>query len=357
MVKQWLVLAGVTAALTALFLRVQLPAAPLLAGTVSAAVLALLSRGPRVLPSSTIQAAQCILGVYLVTLVRRDQLVDVFPQLPWIIGGAVLTLLISAVGGVVLHRVHRVGRPTAILASIAGGSTSVTTLAKDVGGDASIVASLQYLRVIVVTLSLPAVVYVLSSGTSADLGLLSDVNETSLNFGDFALLAGVAGAGYVLGRAVRLPSAALLGPMILGLALEIAGVVPEFQLPGYVAVLAFVVIGWQAGVKFTVDTVRKIAAMLPTATVLVGVLVVVSCVIGWLLARLNGWTILDGYLAMSPGGIYAATETSANYQGDVATVAVAQVTRIFMITLLTPLVAALLPRLGNRRKCALAARA
>lgn len=357
MVKQWLVLAGVTAALTALFLRVQLPAAPLLAGTVSAAVLALLSRGPRVLPSITIQAAQCILGVYLVTLVRRDQLVDVFPQLPWIIGGAVLTLLISAVGGVVLHRVHRVGRPTAILASIAGGSTSVTTLAKDVGGDASIVASLQYLRVIVVTLSLPAVVYVLSSGTSADLGLLSDVNETSLNFGDFALLAGVAGAGYVLGRAVRLPSAALLGPMILGLALEIAGVVPEFQLPGYVAVLAFVVIGWQAGVKFTVDTVRKIAAMLPTATVLVGVLVVVSCVIGWLLARLNGWTILDGYLAMSPGGIYAATETSANYQGDVATVAVAQVTRIFMITLLTPLVAALLPRLGNRRKCALAARA
>ncbi|MCV7088449.1 AbrB family transcriptional regulator, partial [Mycolicibacter hiberniae] len=161
--------------------------------------------------------------------------------------------------------------------------------------------------------------------------------------------AAVASCGYALGRAARLPSAALLGPMILGLTLEIVGVIPELRLPGFIAVLAFGVIGWQAGLRFTVNTVKEIAAMLPTTTALVAVLIVVSCIIGWLLARLDGGTALDGYLAMSPGGIYAATETSANYSGDVAVVAVAQVTRIFLITLLTPLIAALLSRLSGRK--------
>ncbi|WP_264080004.1 AbrB family transcriptional regulator, partial [Mycolicibacter hiberniae] len=141
----------------------------------------------------------------------------------------------------------------------------------------------------------------------------------------------------------------MLGPMILGLTLEIVGVIPELRLPGFIAVLAFGVIGWQAGLRFTVNTVKEIAAMLPTTTALVAVLIVVSCIIGWLLARLDGGTALDGYLAMSPGGIYAATETSANYSGDVAVVAVAQVTRIFLITLLTPLIAALLSRLSGRK--------
>ncbi|MUM18830.1 hypothetical protein BI330_19495 [Mycobacterium sp. CBMA 623] len=349
-VKQWLVLTVVTAALTALFAYAQLPATPLLAGTVSAAALALLSREPSVLPSSMIQVAQCVLGVYLVTLVSRDQLVGVFAQLPWIIAGAMATLLVSAVGGIVLHRVHHVGSRTAILASIAGGSTSMTALAKDVGGDASIVASLQYLRVIAVTLSLPAVVYLLSSGVSSDTGVSSVVDTHHMSFRDLAVIAAVASAGYALGRVVRVPSAALLGPMILGLALEIAGVIPQFQLPGYVAMLAFVVIGWQAGIKFTVDTVKKIAAMLPTATVLIVVLVMMSCMIGWLLATLNGWSVLDGYLALSPGGIYVATETSSNYGGDVAIVTVAQVTRIFLITLLTPLAAALLSRRSSRTR-------
>lgn len=349
---QWLLLAAITAALTSAFTIANVPAAPLVAGTLSAAVLALLSRGPKVLPSSTIQVAQVILGVYLVTLVHRDQLMAVVPQLPWIVTGAIATLAISAAGGIALHRVHHahVGRPTAILASIAGGSTSLTTLAKDAGGDASIVASLQYLRVIAVTLSLPVVVYILSSGASTGDGLVLGGNVNRMSFSDFALAAAVAVCGYALGRAARLPSAALLGPMILGLTLEIVGVIPELQLPGYVAVLAFGVIGWQAGLRFTVNTVKKIAVMLPTATALVAVLVVVSCIIGCLLARLDGWTVLDGYLAMSPGGIYAATETSANYSGDVAVVAVAQVTRIFLITLLTPLIAALLSRRDGRKQ-------
>ncbi|WP_070939796.1 AbrB family transcriptional regulator [Mycobacteroides franklinii] len=349
---QWLLLAAITAALTSVFSIANVPAAPLVAGTLSAAVLALLSRGPKVLPSSIIQVAQGILGVYLVTLVHRDQLMAVVPQLPWIVTGAIATLAISAAGGIALHRVHHahVGRPTAILASIAGGSTSLTTLAKDAGGDASIVASLQYLRVIAVTLSLPVVVYILSSGASTDDGLALGGNVNRVGFSDFALAAAVAICGYALGRAARLPSAALLGPMILGLTLEIVGVIPELQLPGYVAVLAFGVIGWQAGLRFTVNTVKKIAVMLPTATALVAVLVVVSCIIGCMLARLDGWTVLDGYLAMSPGGIYAATETSANYSGDVAVVAVAQVTRIFLITLLTPLIAALLSRRNGQKQ-------
>jgi len=353
--KQWLLLAVLTTALTPVFSIANVPAAPLVAGTLSAAALALLSRAPKVLPSSIIQVAQSVLGVYLVTLVRRDQLIAVFPQLPWIVTGAIATLAISAVGGIALHRVHHahVGRPTAILASIAGGSTSLTTLAKDAGGDTSIVASLQYLRVIAVTLSLPAVVYILSSEAGADGRLVLGENPNRMSFSDFALAAAVASCGYALGRAARLPSAALLGPMILGLTLEIVGVIPELPLPGYVAVLAFGVIGWQAGLRFTVNTVKKITAMLPTATALVAVLIVVSCIIGWLLARLDGWTVLDGYLAMSPGGIYAATETSANYSGDVAVVAVAQVTRIFLITLLTPLIAALLPRLGGRKQATL----
>ena len=71
---------------------------------------------------------------------------------------AVATLVLSVVAGALLGLHRDVSPLTGSLALVAGGASGLVAIARELGGDDRVVAVVQYLRVALVTASMPVVV-------------------------------------------------------------------------------------------------------------------------------------------------------------------------------------------------------
>ena len=69
--------------------------------------------------------------------------------------------------------------------------------------------------------------------------------------------------------------------------------------------------------------------------------------LGVLLAAVTGASALDGYLATTPGGVYAVLATATGSGADATFVLSVQVLRLFVMLLSAPLVARVLRRRGR----------
>jgi membrane AbrB-like protein len=157
--------------------------------------------------------------------------------------------------------------------------------------------------------------------------------------------AGCAAVGVPLARLLKVPAGALLGPMVVALALTLTGLAHGAAPPSALVELAYAVIGWQAGVRFTRESLRTVAGLLPAAVALIAAVVALCAALGALLARLTGATPLEGYLATTPGGIYAVLATAISSGVDVAFVVAVQVLRVIVMLLVAPGVARGMARL------------
>jgi membrane AbrB-like protein len=143
---------------------------------------------------------------------------------------------------------------------------------------------------------------------------------------------------------VRLPVASLLGPMLAAAAVDLTGIGRGFEVPGLVESAAFLVIGLQVGVSFTRESLRTVGRALPLALAVILVLVLASAGLGAVLSAATGVSALDGYLATTPGGLYAVLATASDIGADVTFVLSVQVLRLFVMLLSAPLVARWLRR-------------
>jgi len=110
---------------------------------------------------------------------------------------------------------------------------------------------------------------------------------------------------------------------------------------------AFLVIGLQVGLGFTRASLRLVGRALPLALALIVGSVVACAGLGLLLSRTAGVTLLEGYLATTPGGIYAVLATATGAGADATFVLAVQVLRLFVMLFSAPLLARWLrPRAG-----------
>ena len=79
--------------------------------------------------------------------------------------------------------------------------------------------------------------------------------------------------------------------------------------------------------------------MLPAAIGLIVVLGVATAGLGVVLAHFAGLTPLEGYLATSPGGVYAVLATAVETGSNVTFIIAAQVVRILLMLFAAPLLA------------------
>jgi membrane AbrB-like protein len=138
--------------------------------------------------------------------------------------------------------------------------------------------------------------------------------------------------------------AALLGPLIAAAAVDLTGIGRGAEVPDLVQSAAFLVIGLQVGVSFTRSSLRTIGRALPLALAVILALVVASAGLGAALSAATGASALDGYLATTPGGLYAVLATASDIGADVTFVLSVQVLRLFVMLLSAPLVARWLRR-------------
>jgi membrane protein AbrB duplication len=225
-----------------------------------------------------------------------------------------------------------------MLALTAGGASGLVAISRELGGDDRVVTVVQYLRVGLVTATMPVVAAV-GFGASAG-GAAPGVRRRA-----------VAGRrrvpdGLRAGRDRAGPAGAgarrrLLGPMTVAIALNLTGLSFGAQPPELIVEIAYAVIGWQAGARFTRESLRTAVGVLPLATALIAVVIMACAGLGLVLVHLTGATALEGYLATTPGGVYAVHATAISAGVDVTFVVSVQVLRVIVMLLVAPALARL----------------
>ena len=334
---RWLALAGATAVAAVVLDRSGLPSASLFAALLVGRAAALMpARMPEV-PTNIFRVAQAITGVSLGVYVQSSSLNAVADAwLPVAIVSAA-TLVLSLLCGWALVRTVGLDPPTAALGMVAGGASGIVGMAHELGADDRLVAVMQYLRVLVVVVLTPILVALaFSHPHGPDAGGSPSGAPVLGSLHDWALMVAALALGALVAVATRTPAGSLLAPMIVAAILTL--VVGDFQVPAIMREPAFAAIGLQVGLRFTPKLVRQ-AGRLLAPTLLCIVALLVSCFgLALLLDATTHATLLDAYLATTPGGLYAVLAAAFGTGADTTFVIAVQTLRLFVMVLLAPLV-------------------
>jgi len=344
---RWLLLAVVTVAVTVGLTQLGVPSAALFAALVVGIVLALFALAPRGVPRRAGLAAQGVLGVYIGTMVHSDAVSALGSHWAIVLAVVLGTLGISVAAGALMGLHRDISPLTGALALVAGGASGLVAIARELGGDDRVVAVVQYLRVGIITASMPIVVTFIFAPDRSHPAEWTQ-NASAPWYLSLSMIAVITVTGTVLGRLARLPGAGLLGPMAITVALQLTGTSLGLAVPAALVQIAYAVIGWQAGVAFTRESLRAIGRALPLALGLITVLSLATAGLGIVLSHVAGVTPLEGYLATSPGGVYAVLATAVETGSNVTFIIAAQVLRILVMLFTAPLLARAMVRLTDR---------
>ncbi|RNE48191.1 AbrB family transcriptional regulator [Corynebacterium alimapuense] len=232
---------------------------------------------------------------------------------------AIVTLGIGVGGGLLLAaREREVSRETGILSMLAGGASIMPILAKELGADYRFVALGQYLRLLVVSMSLPLI-----TALFAHPGHGSDAAENNQLWFMILAVAVIAYFGENTGRLLRVPVPSVLGPLIITVVASL--LLPaqlSLQPPESFQILAFLAIGWMCGGALSTPALKAFARQLP-ATLTFIVVIIGACALTALpLTQWLGISYFEAYLATSPGALETVLALSSEGGAGPAVVAI-----------------------------------
>jgi membrane AbrB-like protein len=326
-------LALATAALGWALDQAGLPSSYLFAALLVGLAAALTLPGEISVPPMLFRAAQAVTGVALGAQVRSSSLSSLAHSwLPVALVSAG-TLLLSLLAGKVLARITFVDEPTGALGMVAGGASGIVAMADELGADDRLVAFMQYLRVLVVVLLTPLMIPIFFPGHHGG-GL-----PGQSTFGDlkgWLLTIGVSAAGWFIASRVRLTAGTLLAPMVLAAVVVLAVPNGEFNVPELLQQSAFAGIGLQVGLRFTLETVRSLGSLLLPVLGMIGGLIVACFGLALLLDATSSVSLLDAYLATTPGGLFAVVAVAFGAGANTTFILGVQGVRIIVMVLLAP---------------------
>jgi membrane AbrB-like protein len=212
----------------------------------------------------------------------------------------------------------------------------MVAMSDELGGDARLVAFLQYARLVIVIVSIAVLARVLEPGAPELHQVLASADEDPLLM-RYGLAVAVAGIGGWLGVKLRLPAGALVGAMLVGLIPGLVGIGP-LAWPAWVLAGAYLLLGSNVGARFDRSVIRRLWSLLPYGLAFITGLVVICAGIGWVLHRTTDLDLLTALLATSPGGIDAATIAALDTGANVAMVASIQMARLLLMVIAGPLI-------------------
>jgi len=312
--NRWLVAAPLSVALGLLFSFLGVPAAWILAGILGAGSVALVTEEDLPVNEHLFTFARGTVGVFAaLPLVGMNPLPYL---LPGVVAGAVV-IGMGFVGGLILAN-HGVSRETGVLSLLPGGASLMPAIARDVGADIRYVSLSQYLRLLIVSLTLPLVASQFTSVTRTEL---------EPYWWMWLLVPALIVAGVFAGKLLKFPNPSVFGPMALTV---LVGVLVDVTIvpPRLLSIVGFLAIGWMCGGGLNVPALRRFSRLLPATLAYIAGLMLACAGMGWLMAKWLGLSFYEGYLATSPG----ALETVLVLATSPAVVAL-QVIRLIMVIL------------------------
>ncbi len=344
-VRSWVLAGTAYVAALAVLALVGAPSPPLFAGLVGGAVLALTMPEVPPLRHWVVDFGMAVVGVAAGSSIDADVLRTVVDRPVAVVGGVLVTLLVSLLIGQLLRLAPEVSNRTAIFASIAGGASGVSLMAREFGADAPIVISVQYLRVVVVLATVSVVAPLLDHADRGGGGAAGQ--QATAGLAGLAFTVTATTAGILLARLLPFSASAILAPLAASTVLSMLDVFPSSAMPGWVQSAGYTVVGLMVGIGFTVERLRLLARLLPLALLQIALSIVACAAVGLVFARAVGVTALDGYLATTPGGLPAVVAVAVDSSEALGLVLTMQVVRLFVALLAAAVVGGILRRPGR----------
>ena len=343
---RWLQLIILSVLLAALFERFGLPASRLLGPMVAAIALTLFGSGVQTGRGAFI-CAQGVVGGLLGHSVPGSFLDSLSAHWSALVLGVTTVTVLAYALGWVLSRWNTLPHAAAMWGSAPGGASAMVILAEAQGADVRVVAFMQYLRVVCVSLTASLVARwwipdgVAPAAQSAAAASALMLPPSSWHAVAAALAVAVGGA--YLGTWLRIPAGALLVPMGAFILLQNVAHV-ALELHPLILALAYAVIGWVIGTRFDRQVLALCLGSLPMILGSILTLIVLCAAVGAALVQWAGIDPLTAYLATSPGGADVVAIIAASTPVDLAFVVSMQVMRMLLVLATGPLVARLLSR-------------
>lgn len=249
------------------------------------------------------------------------------------------TVAAAAVVGWALVKSGTLAASTAAWGSSPGAASAMVLMSGDFGADVRLVAFMQYTRVVIVVLT-ASIVSRLFIGASTLLPAGAVVQLRLLPLAETLALAAV---GAWVGRRLKIPSGALLVPMVIGGVLQATGTL-QIALPPWLLHAAYAVVGWYVGLSFDREVLERMFKATPRLILSAFLLIGLCAMSAWLLNRWMGVDGLTAYLATSPGGLDSIAVIAAGSRADTPFILAMQTMRLFLVILTGPPIAKLISR-------------
>ncbi len=286
-------------------------------------------------PNVAFIGAQAVIGVLIASTITMDVAARVVDRPLLFIAPTLATLAGSAVIAAVLIRGAWLPRGVAIWGTVPGAALAVIVMARDAGADWRLVAVMSYVRVIIVVVVAATLAAIVGGARAVpaiptEWSLLPDMMS-------FVWLAGVGALGAFAGLRLRVPGGAMIGPLVLGVALQFL-LPADHVIPAWLLAASYAVVGWRIGLSFTADLVR--AALQARYTILLSSLAIMAvCLLLALgLTMVAPLDFMTALLAIAPGGMDSIAIIANEVDVDFAFVSTLQVVRFVAVLAVTPLI-------------------
>ncbi|MFO7919574.1 MAG: AbrB family transcriptional regulator [Nioella sp.] len=258
----------------------------------------------------------------------------------WAISFLVLPpfLIVAAGASFLFYRViGRYDPVTAYFSAMPGGLNEMLILGAEQGGDEKRIALAHASRILLV-IGFVALFFGLILGVTSG-GQTGAVWTGAWDLAprDYVILALCAVAGVWAGRLLRLPAAAVLGPMLLSGVAHFFHVV-EVPPPSVLVIAAQVVMGTVIGCRFIGATVREVGHDLFLGIFSTIGMLITGIGFAWLVSALTATDLSQAFLAYSPGGLTEMSLLAFAMGGDIAYVSITHIVRIVLVIFAAPLV-------------------
>ena len=246
---------------------------------------------------------------------------------------------IGALSAAVLERVAGVDHATAFFGSMPGGAAEMAMMGERHGALTDRVAFAHSTRMLLVVTLVPSAI------TFAGFSATEDYRPIVVPFDlvGLVMLFGLAGLGGIVARKLRVPTAFMMGPLLVTIALTVSEISLS-SVPTVLPNIAQVLLGSMLGSKFEPGFLRAaprfVAALVPSVAITLGL----AAFVGWAIARLSGAYLGTSLLAAAPGGIAEMAITAKVLRIGVAFVTAAHIIRYAIVVLFSVVAFRLLAR-------------
>jgi len=282
-----------------------------------------------------------VLGVMLGSAFTKDTLANAGT---WAWSLAAMICFIVVVAGTLAMTFHRMGWSpvTSYFAATPGGFGVMVLLAEDFGGDIRRISLVHAIRIMLTVLIIPFWFRFFEGYEPPAVTSMGSIASTGT--WDLGVLLGCAVGGLFIGKLLRLPNAALLGPVLLSAIAHVSGLTSA-RPPGEVLAIAQVVIGVSVGCRFVGISLREVFDVMLIAVGSTLFMILMAAGFALALQPVVGASFGALWLAYAPGGLAEMALVSLAMGIDVAFVSTHHMVRVvFMV-----LTAAVLFRWLDRR--------